>query len=139
LDVFPSEPLTHDKGCQAMFDKLPTDNLYKFLTVLSMAMALACIGSVVSVFNNHNLRAETTAKEFVQIYGKNTVLPIEKEYADFLNTRLKQSGKDTDILLFGLLVFFVLSLIVTGKSARLWYLKEQRIRDALLEKELNKL
>lgn len=108
----------------------PTDNLYKYLTVLGTFVVMVSIYSFSQVVDSHDQRIRETAGQF--LVGEQ----VEKEF--WIPYLLQQKRNSESAM------SFLIGTIITGSlfaisGAVFWYLKLQRTEDCKIRVELLRL
>ena len=116
----------------------PTDSLYKFVAIFCLSLILASMLGVVHLNTSHN--------RFVyEGLGKMLEFNIASEDKDSVNAfsqtvlkLLRTSKKNADFLSWCLVAVNTCAFIGAWRAFHLWFKREQKIRDQLLELELAK-
>ncbi len=117
-------------------DKLPYDNLYKFLTVLGILQAVSCSIGVNFVTTTHHALLRENIDKVIDIEEKGGGLSDVHIQAIHNLLETDTGNVEITLIILILLVFFGITMSVVGFI--LWHNRVQTLKDNLLKLEVQK-
>ena len=115
----------------------PTDNLYKYVTILGVSIAIACSWLIVDLFNNEVKHREPLIAKAISLVGKegpDDKLEMEKLISE---AKLGNERVASFITIYG--VGASVGVLISTAGCWLWYTKTQRYQDYVLRREYEHL
>jgi hypothetical protein len=124
---------------------IPTDNFYKFGAVLCIALCISCIFSVAYLGQKHNDNVSAYLHKYVEysfkeigIQNKDCVDSKISQITKDINDLMKLRKKNTDFIMWFLVITTIISLIGSFLFFYFWYQKTQKPLDELLTIKVKK-